>query len=109
MQIVGETVGPEGLALAGRGLMDTTRLASSPAEIWKDIAATNSDEIGTALDRIARPGTSRSPLNVALLGCGTVGGGVDGMGVVDGLSAAFAQSKLAVGGWHKGKRSLAWT
>src|SRR3954453_4806344 len=50
MQVVGAEVGADGLALAGRGLLDTTRLASSPAEIWKDIAATNADEIGPALD-----------------------------------------------------------
>jgi prephenate dehydrogenase len=50
MQVVGAEVGADGLALAGRGLVDTTRLASSPAEIWKDIAATNADEIGPALD-----------------------------------------------------------
>jgi prephenate dehydrogenase len=42
----------EGLALAGRGLIDTTRLASSPADIWQDIAATNSDEVGPALDTL---------------------------------------------------------
>ena len=30
MQVVGDAVGQEGLALAGRGLADTTRLASSP-------------------------------------------------------------------------------
>jgi prephenate dehydrogenase len=52
MGVVGEAVGDEGLALAGRGLTDTTRLASSPAEIWKDIAATNADEIGPALDEL---------------------------------------------------------
>jgi prephenate dehydrogenase len=52
MQTVGEAVGEEGLALAGRGLVDTTRLASSSAEIWKDIAATNADEIGVALDTL---------------------------------------------------------
>jgi prephenate dehydrogenase len=50
MQIVGDSVGGRGLALAGRGLVDTTRLASSPAEIWRDIAATNADEVGKALD-----------------------------------------------------------
>lgn len=50
MAVVGEGVGTEGLSLAGRGLADTTRLASSPAEIWRDIAATNADEIGPALD-----------------------------------------------------------
>ncbi len=52
MHVVGSEVGEPGLALAGRGLADTTRLASSPAEIWKDIAATNADEIGPALDRL---------------------------------------------------------
>src|SRR5215470_17265077 len=41
MQVVGEAVGEDGLTLAGRGLIDTTRLASSPAEIWRDIANTN--------------------------------------------------------------------
>jgi prephenate dehydrogenase len=50
MRVVGDAVGQDGLALAGRGLADTTRLASSPADIWRDIAATNADEIGPALD-----------------------------------------------------------
>jgi prephenate dehydrogenase len=49
MQLVGQAVGDEGLALAGRGLVDTTRLASSPTEIWKDIAATNAGELDAAL------------------------------------------------------------
>jgi prephenate dehydrogenase len=39
-----------GLRLAGRGLVDTTRLASSPASVWRDIAASNRDYIGEALD-----------------------------------------------------------
>ena len=52
MQVVGGAVGEEGLALAGRGLADTTRLASSPPDIWQDIAATNADEIGPALDTL---------------------------------------------------------
>jgi prephenate dehydrogenase len=52
MQVVGDAVGQDGLALAGRGLADTTRLASSPADIWKDIAATNADEVGPALDAL---------------------------------------------------------
>ena len=54
MQVVGDAVGEPGLALAGRGLVDTTRLASSPAEIWRDIASTNADEIGPALDALIR-------------------------------------------------------
>jgi prephenate dehydrogenase len=52
MQVVGDAVGQDGLSLAGRGLADTTRLASSPPEIWRDIAATNADEIGPALDAL---------------------------------------------------------
>src|SRR5262245_28540998 len=52
MQVVGEAVGRDGLTLAGRGLADTTRLASSPADIWRDIAATNADEIAPALDAL---------------------------------------------------------
>ena len=50
MQVVGEAVGEEGLALSGRGLADTTRLASSPPEIWRDIVATNADQLAPALD-----------------------------------------------------------
>jgi prephenate dehydrogenase len=52
MAIVGEAVGDEGLALAGGGLRDTTRLASSPADIWRDICGTNGDEIGASLDAL---------------------------------------------------------
>jgi prephenate dehydrogenase len=52
MHLVGEKTGEEGLALAGRGLRDTTRLASSPADIWRDIALTNRDNIGPAIDEL---------------------------------------------------------
>ncbi len=52
MTVVGDAVGQEGLALAGRGLVDTTRLASSPADIWRDVTATNADEVGAALDAL---------------------------------------------------------
>jgi prephenate dehydrogenase len=52
MQVVGDAVGQDGLELAGRGLADTTRLSSSPADIWTDIAATNADQIGAALDAL---------------------------------------------------------
>jgi prephenate dehydrogenase len=52
MAAVGDAVGEEGLALAGRGLADTTRLAASPADIWRDICASNADEIGPALDAL---------------------------------------------------------
>jgi prephenate dehydrogenase len=52
MQVVGATAGAEGLRLAGRGLVDTTRLASSPAGVWRDICASNADAIGPALDEL---------------------------------------------------------
>ena len=52
MHVVGDRVGAEGLALAGRGLADTTRLAASPPDIWKDIGATNADQIGPAIDAL---------------------------------------------------------
>lgn len=52
MDVVGHEVGERGLALAGRGLIDTTRLASSPAGIWTDIASTNADQLGPALDAL---------------------------------------------------------
>jgi prephenate dehydrogenase len=51
MDVVGRAAG-DGLALAGRGLVDTTRLASSPPTIWQDIAATNADHIRVALDAL---------------------------------------------------------
>lgn len=50
MHVVGSSIGAEGLRLTGRGLADTTRLASSPPDIWRDICATNSDDLATALD-----------------------------------------------------------
>ncbi len=52
MHVVGEHAGAEGLALTGRGLADTTRLAASPATIWRDICSTNADEITAALDAL---------------------------------------------------------
>ena len=50
MHVVGTTAGEEGLALTGRGLFDATRLASSPADIWRDICCSNADAIEGALD-----------------------------------------------------------
>ena len=52
MHVVGEAAREDGLSLSGRGLQDTTRLASSPADIWKEVCATNADEIGSALDAL---------------------------------------------------------
>ncbi len=48
---VGRAVGDR-IDLAGPGLADTTRLASSPSAIWEDICATNADAIGPALDAL---------------------------------------------------------
>jgi prephenate dehydrogenase len=50
MHVVGERAGAEGLRLAGNGLRDTTRLASSPAGTWRDVTATNVDALGAAID-----------------------------------------------------------
>jgi len=47
---VGENLeSPEDLDVAGPGLADTTRLAKSAYEIWRDILATNTDSIDRAL------------------------------------------------------------
>ncbi len=52
MHVVGERTRDNGLTLAGRGLRDTTRLASSPVDIWRDIASTNRDNIVPAIDEL---------------------------------------------------------
>jgi prephenate dehydrogenase len=54
MHVVGKLAGDAGLEIAGAGLTDTTRLAASPAGIWKDIAATNDDVLREALDQLIR-------------------------------------------------------
>jgi prephenate dehydrogenase len=54
MHVVGKLAGDAGLEIAGAGLMDTTRLATSPPDIWKDIAATNEDVLREALDALIR-------------------------------------------------------
>ena len=51
MHVIGGRAGQEGLGLAGRGLRDTTRVASSPVGIWRGICGANADEIGSALDQ----------------------------------------------------------
>lgn len=52
MDVVGRAVGDEGMRLAGTGLRDSTRLASSPADVWADILATNRPAIRDALDAL---------------------------------------------------------
>jgi prephenate dehydrogenase len=50
MHVVGERTGSDGLSLAGSGLRDTTRLASSPSGTWRDVTATNADALAAAID-----------------------------------------------------------
>ncbi len=52
MVAAADGAGEAGLALAGPGLEDTTRLAGSPFGIWADICASNAENIRTALDRL---------------------------------------------------------
>ncbi len=51
MDVIG-TSAADGLLLAGRGLVDTTRLASSPPDTWVDICAVNADVLTDALDAL---------------------------------------------------------
>jgi prephenate dehydrogenase len=51
MDVIG-TAAADGLLLAGRGLVDTTRLASSPPDTWVDICAVNADVLTDALDAL---------------------------------------------------------
>ena len=52
MHVVGESAGESGLALSGLGLRDTTRLASSPPAIWRDVARTNADHLEEGIDTL---------------------------------------------------------
>lgn len=52
MEAVGTHAGNEGLALAGAGLRDSTRLAASPPGIWRDVAHTNHQHIARAIDAV---------------------------------------------------------
>jgi prephenate dehydrogenase len=52
MQVAGAGAHADGLKLSGRGLLDTTRLASSPVSVWRDICASNADLITQALDEL---------------------------------------------------------
>jgi prephenate dehydrogenase len=66
MEVVGAAATAGGLRMAGQGLVDTTRLASSPADVWRDICVTNADEISNALDLlIERLSEMRSDLQRA--------------------------------------------
>jgi prephenate dehydrogenase len=64
MHVVGKLAGDAGLELAGAGLHDTTRLATSPPDIWRDVARTNQDVLRAALDTlIATLGELRDSLD----------------------------------------------
>lgn len=53
MARVGQAVGEEGLAAAGAGLRDTTRLAASDGGMWASILATNADQVAPLLKALA--------------------------------------------------------
>lgn len=53
MVAVARAVGDENLKWAGNGLRDTTRLASSGAQMWESILATNSRELKPLLKALA--------------------------------------------------------
>jgi|SRR5215204_1088985 len=52
MHVAGEKAGESGLHLAGPGLRDSTRLASSPAALWRDIVESNRSSVNNALDEL---------------------------------------------------------
>jgi prephenate dehydrogenase len=52
MDVVGNASASGGLRLAGRGLVDSTRLASSPADVWREVCASNASNLGPALDML---------------------------------------------------------
>lgn len=52
MHVIGEAVGRDGLAFAGPGLRDSSRLATSAPDIWREIAADNHDNLVDALDAL---------------------------------------------------------
>ncbi len=43
---------PEELKLAGKGFMDSSRIASGPANIWADVLLTNEKNISRGIDRL---------------------------------------------------------
>ncbi len=53
MLTVARSVGEDNLKWAGKGLRDTTRLASSQASVWESVLATNSQEIRPLLRLLA--------------------------------------------------------
>ena len=62
MSAAGDACGSDGLALAGRAFYDMTRVAASPADVWRGILATNADFV----DEAVRSFLSRLPAERAL-------------------------------------------
>lgn len=54
MVAVARAIGLDNLKWAGKGLRDTTRLASSSADMWESVLATNSRELKPLLHGLAR-------------------------------------------------------
>ena len=52
MGVVGAAVDGPGLDMAGPGLRDTTRLASSSPSVWQDVCLSNADDISEALEAL---------------------------------------------------------
>ncbi len=52
MDVVGTAAAAEGLRYSGKGLVDTTRLASSPPDVWRDICLMNAEAVGEALEHL---------------------------------------------------------
>jgi len=53
MAVVARATGVENLQWAGSGLRDTTRLASSQAEVWRSVLASNSHELKPLIKYLA--------------------------------------------------------
>ena len=58
MSVIGAHAEEEGLRLAGAGLRDSTRLAASAPDIWRDIVRTNRPHISAAIDALIMALTS---------------------------------------------------
>ena len=43
---------PEEITFAGKGFIDTSRVASGPANIWTDIFTTNSENVVKSIDKL---------------------------------------------------------
>jgi prephenate dehydrogenase len=54
MRVAARHVGAEGLTAAGPGLVDMTRLAASPADVWAGILGENADFAARALADLMR-------------------------------------------------------